>query len=139
MLGGAAVLLHDVKFPFGVALALIGSGTGIWMLGRSLGKKRYKFAAILGWIGIVFNASAPGVGNELLVQGNTSGNFLVLGGFISLVLAFFLATGIAFGSTKRFSVNVKISHDCTNALGVFFCPIPITKRPSSRILFAKPV
>ncbi|MBC7463753.1 MAG: hypothetical protein H7227_05800 [Actinobacteria bacterium] len=87
-LGTAAVFLHDVKFPFGLALVLIGSGTGIWMLGRAFAKKRYKFAAIIGWIGIVLNASAPGVGNELLVQGNTAGNALILGGFVTLVLAF---------------------------------------------------
>jgi len=88
ILGGAAVFLHDAKFPFGLALALIGSGTGIWILGRAFGKRRHKFAGILGWVAIVLNASAPGVGNELLVQGNASGSALVLGGFIILVLAF---------------------------------------------------
>ncbi len=89
VLGGAAVLLHDSAFPFGLALALIGSGTGVWLLGRAFGKRLPKLAAILGWIGIVFNAAAPGVGNELLVQGNKSGNSLVLGGFLVLLLAFF--------------------------------------------------
>lgn len=88
VLGTAAVFLHDAKFPFGLALALIGSGTGVWILGRIFGKRRHKFAGILGWIVIVLNASAPGVGNELLVQGNTSGSVLVLGGFIVLVLVF---------------------------------------------------
>jgi hypothetical protein len=87
VLGLAAVLLHDVAFPFGLILSLIGSGTGVWLLGRAYGKRRYKFVAILGWVGIVFNGAAPGVGNELLVQGNTAGSSLVLGGFIILVLA----------------------------------------------------
>lgn len=89
ILGIAAVMLHDVKFPFGLALALVGSGTGIWMLGRVLGKKIYKFLGIVGWIGVVFNAAAPGVGNELLVQGNSSGSSLVLIGSLTLIIAFF--------------------------------------------------
>jgi len=87
VLGGAAVLLHGLAFPVGVMLSLIGSGTGVWLLGRTYGKRRYKFVAIVGWIGIVFNAAAPGIGNELLVQGNSAGNALVLGGFIVLLLA----------------------------------------------------
>jgi hypothetical protein len=83
--GFAAVLLHDVYFPFGVILSLIGSATGVWLLGRAYGRRRYKFIAILGWLGVVLNASAPGVGNELLVQGNAAGNSLVIGGFLTLI------------------------------------------------------
>ena len=40
---------------------------------------------------------------------------------------------------SRFSTYVKISHDFTNAFGVFCSPIPITKIPSSLIRFASPV
>ena len=78
ILGIAAVLLHDVKYPFGLLITLIGSSTGIWILGRAFGKKIFKFLGIVGWIGVVLNAAAPGVGNELLVQGNTAGSALVL-------------------------------------------------------------
>lgn len=89
ILGTAAVMLHEVRPPFGLLLALMGSSTGIWILGRAFGKKIFKFLGIVGWIGVVLNAAAPGVGNELLVQGNLTGSALVLLGSLSLILAFF--------------------------------------------------
>lgn len=87
ILGAAAVLLHGAYVPFGLILALLGSGTGIWLLGRAWGMRRYKILAAIGWALAVLIGGSPGVGGELLVQGNFSGNALVIAGLAVLVLA----------------------------------------------------
>lgn len=87
VLGAAAVLLHDAYAPLGLILALIGSGVGIWLLGRKWGLRRYKVFACIGWSLAILIGGKPGVGGELLVQGNFAGNALVLGGLGVLVLA----------------------------------------------------
>ena len=89
VLGTASVLLHAAKMPLGLASALLGTGTGIWIVGRKFSKRFYKVLASIGWVTIVFTAAAPGVGNELLIQGNFAGNGLVLGGFFVLLVAIF--------------------------------------------------
>ena len=86
VLGTASVLLHAAKVPFGLTLSLIGTGTGIWIIGRQFGKRLFKILAGVGWVAIVLNAAAPGVGDELLVQGNFAGSGLVLGGIVVLVM-----------------------------------------------------
>lgn len=86
ILGGAAVLLHNAYLPFGLALALLGSAIGLWLVGRLWGRRRYKVAALLGWVLLVLRAGTLGTGNELLVQGNFSGNALVVGGFLILLM-----------------------------------------------------
>lgn len=87
ILGAAAVLLHDAYVPFGLILALVGSGTGIWLLGRAWGMRRYKVVAAIGWALATLVGGSPGVGGELLVQGNFSGNALVIAGLAVLVFA----------------------------------------------------
>lgn len=87
VLGAAAVLLHSAYLPFGLILALLGSGVGIWLLGRAWGLRRYKVLAAIGWALVTLRGGSPGVGGELLVQGNFAGNALVVGGFAMLVLA----------------------------------------------------
>ena len=44
-----------------------------------------------------------------------------------------------FFAVARFSVKTKTSHAFTNAFGVFFSPIPMTKMPDSRIRVARRV
>jgi hypothetical protein len=85
ILGAAAVLLHSAYVPFGILLALLGSGIGIWLVGRAWGLRRYKVLAAIGWAIVTWRGGSPGVGGELLVQGNFAGNALVVGGFIMLV------------------------------------------------------
>lgn len=87
ILGGAAVLLHGAFVPFGLILSLLGSGIGIWLVGRHWGSRRYKVLAAIGWVFITFLGASPGIGGELLVEGNFAGNALVVGGFATLVVA----------------------------------------------------
>lgn len=86
VLGAAAVLLHDAYVPFGLLLAIVGSSIGVWLVGRMWGWRRYKFATVFAWLGLLLRAGSLGVGNELLVQGNVTGNALVVGGFLVLLV-----------------------------------------------------
>ncbi|MFZ2228087.1 MAG: hypothetical protein WA090_09570 [Candidatus Nanopelagicaceae bacterium] len=86
VLGAAAVLLHDAYVPFGLAIAILGSSIGVWLLGRLWGRRRYKVATVFAWLVLVLRAGSLGVGNELLVQGNITGNALVVGGFLGLLV-----------------------------------------------------
>lgn len=79
------MLLHDAYVPFGLILALLGSGVGIWLVGRAWGMRRYKVLAAIGWVLATLRGGSPGVGGELLVQGNFTGNALVVGGFAMLI------------------------------------------------------
>ena len=86
-LGTSAILLHGAYSPAGLLLALLGSGVGIWLIGRAWNLRRYKILAALSWIAIVFRAGMYGAGNELLVEGNAMGNALVIGGAATLFIA----------------------------------------------------
>ncbi len=85
ILGAAAVLLHSAYVPFGLVLALLGSAVGIWLTGRVWGFRRYKVLAAIGWALVTLRGSLPGIGGELLIQGNFAGNALVVAGFAMLV------------------------------------------------------
>ena len=86
VLGAAAVLLHDAYPPFGLLIALLGSAIGVRLVGRMWGRRRYKIAVVIAWLILVLRAGSLGVGNELLVQGNFTGNALVVGGFLVLLV-----------------------------------------------------
>ena len=77
---GAAVLLHLQLPPWGIALALVGSMSSIWAVVRKSGARRFGFVAALAWIAVTWRAALPGVGGELLVQGDLPGEVLVLVG-----------------------------------------------------------
>ena len=83
--GIAAVLLHIFFPPFGLVIALIGSSSTIWAIGRHYGSRRLKLIASIAWGLVIWRASSFGVGNELLVQGNSQGSALV---FVGLILLF---------------------------------------------------
>ncbi len=85
--GACSVLLHNAFVPGGLLLSLLGSGVGIWLIGRGWGARKYKLLAALAWFLIVLRAGFLGVGNELLVEGNATGNALVLSGVVMLVIA----------------------------------------------------
>jgi hypothetical protein len=82
----AAVLLHIFYPPVGLIIALLGSASTIWAIGRNYGSRSYKLIASIAWILILWRASSFGVGNELLVQGNSEGTALVFLGFIALFI-----------------------------------------------------
>lgn len=83
--GIAAVLLHIFFPPVGLVIALIGSASTIWAIGRYYGSRRLKLIASIAWALVIWRASSFGVGNELLVQGNSQGSALV---FVGLILLF---------------------------------------------------
>ncbi len=87
VLGGAAVMIYTAFPPSGLILALAGSGVGVWLIGKSWGMRRYKVLASLMWGYVVLRGGTPGVGGELLVQGNTLGNALVFAGIGTLAIA----------------------------------------------------
>jgi hypothetical protein len=88
--GIAAVLLHIFSPPLGLTLSLLGSAATIWTIGRHFGARKYKLIASITWGLILWRASTFGVGNELLVQGNSQGSALVFLG----VLALFIVTAL---------------------------------------------
>lgn len=90
--GVAAVLLHSAFLPFGLILSLLGSGIGIWLVGRTWGLRRYKVLASFAWILVAWRAIAWGVGGERLVQLDTTGVVFIFVGWIVLLLVVSLNT-----------------------------------------------
>ena len=66
----AGVFLHLSYPPTGLILALAGSAATFWSIGRHYGKRRFKVAALLGWLIVINDATTYGDGGELLVQGD---------------------------------------------------------------------
>ena len=83
----AATLLHLFMPPFGIALAIIGTLTSIWSVGRIYGKRRFKVIAALGWSAIFLRASTFGTGKEIFVQGDNLGNAFFFLSFMALAIA----------------------------------------------------
>ena len=83
----AATLLHLFMPPFGIALAIIGTLTSIWSVGRIYGKRRFKVIAALGWSAIFLRASTFGTGKEIFVQGDDLGNAFFFLSFMALAIA----------------------------------------------------
>ena len=69
----AGVFLHLSYPPTGLILALAGSAATFWSIGRHYGKRRFKVAALLGWLIVINDATTYGDGGELLVQGDRVG------------------------------------------------------------------
>jgi hypothetical protein len=85
--GTAAVFLHLLLPPFGLILSILGSFTAIWIVGRKLGKRRYKFFACISWIFVFAKAASYGNGGELLVQGDNLGSALMFLGVAAIITA----------------------------------------------------
>ena len=90
LLGVSATLLHLLLFPLGLVLALVATIIGIWAVGRIYRLKKYKFLAAIAWLVVVVQGATPGVGGELLIQGDLAGSLLILLGTVAVVLAIFL-------------------------------------------------
>ena len=90
--GAAATLLHLFMPPFGIALAIIGTLTSIWSVGRIYGKRKFKLIAALGWSAIFLRASTFGAGKEIFVQGDNLGNAFFFLSFLALAIAIALPT-----------------------------------------------
>ena len=85
----AATMIHQTLPPVGVIVALIATSCAIWWPGRYFGKRRYKFAALVGWFIVIAKAGSFGAGHELLIQGDNPGSVLLTVGFIVGLIAFF--------------------------------------------------
>lgn len=85
--GIAATLIHQTLAPAGVAIAILETYIAIWWLGRYFGKRRYKFAALVGWFLVIAKAGSFGAGHELLIQGDSPGSSLLTIGFIAGLVA----------------------------------------------------
>lgn len=85
--GVAAVLLHQSLPPLGLILGLTLSYFSIWYVGRYTGRRNYKFLAALAWVLIALRAGSFGVGQELLIQGDSIGAALMILGLITVGLA----------------------------------------------------
>jgi hypothetical protein len=85
--GVAAVFLHLFLPPFGLALAVIGTFTAIWAVGRRFGKRRYKFLATLAWMFIFSRGASFGNGKEIFIQGDSLGNYFLALSFIVIIAA----------------------------------------------------
>jgi len=88
----AATFLHLFLPPFGITLAIIGTFTSIWSVGRTYRKRRFKIIAALGWGAIFLRASTFGAGKEIFVQGNDLGNAYFFLSFLALAIAIALPT-----------------------------------------------
>ena len=85
--GVAAIFLHHFAPPFGISIAIAGTFVAIWAVGRTFGKRIYKFVAAASWIAIFWRGASLGVGNELFIQGDRLGNIFLLGSVVALILA----------------------------------------------------
>jgi uncharacterized membrane protein YeaQ/YmgE (transglycosylase-associated protein family) len=85
--GFTAVILHNAWQPLGLILALAVTYLGIKLLGIRYYFRRFKVFATAAWLFVVLRAGNPGVGDELLIYGNTYGNLFLILGFIAAVIA----------------------------------------------------
>ena len=86
----AGVFLHLSYPPAGLILALAGSAATFWSIGRHYGKRRFKVAALLGWLIVINDATTFGDGGELLVQGDRDGMTFLASALTIIVLSIFL-------------------------------------------------
>ena len=86
----AGVFLHLSYPPTGLILALAGSAATFWSIGRHYGKRRFKVAALLGWLIVINDATTFGDGGELLIQGDRAGMTFLASGLTIVVLSIFL-------------------------------------------------
>ena len=85
--GVAAMFLHHFAPPFGIVIAIAGTFTAIWSLGRSFGKRIYKIVAATSWLAIFWRGASLGVGNEIFIQGDRLGNIFLLSSVVALIFA----------------------------------------------------
>jgi hypothetical protein len=85
----AGVFLHLSYPPAGLILALAGTAATFWSIGRSYGKSRFKFVALLGWIVVICDAKSL-EGGELLVQGDRAGMTFLASALTIVVISIFL-------------------------------------------------
>lgn len=86
-LGFTATILHNAWQPIGFLLAILVTYLGIKLLGIKFYFRRFKILAAFAWLLVVLRAGSPGLGDELLIYGNSYGNQFLLFGFIAAFIA----------------------------------------------------
>ena len=86
----AGVFLHLSYPPAGLVLALAGTAATFWSIGRHYGKRRFKVAALLGWLIVINDATTYGDGGELLVQGDRAGMTFLASALTIVVVSIYL-------------------------------------------------
>jgi len=86
LIGFCATMLHNLYSPYGFIASLILTFLGIRVIGQTLFKVSYQLIAALAWLVVVLKAGTPGIGDELLIYGNTYGNLFLIGGLFALLL-----------------------------------------------------
>ena len=84
------VFLHLSYPPAGLILALAGTAATFWSIGKHYGKRRFKFAALLGWLIVINDATTYGDGGELLVQGDRAGMTFLASALTIVVVSIYL-------------------------------------------------
>lgn len=86
-LGAGSVFIYSFYPPAGLIFSLFATGLGIWAIGRLWGKRSYKLIAGIAWALVALRAGFPGLNEEYLIQGDTSGTSLINFGFITIIIA----------------------------------------------------
>ncbi len=86
VLGFSTLVIHNAWAPIGLIFALLETAVGIYLVGSISGSRWLKLPAAIGWLAIVLRAGTHGVSFEILVMGNTTGNFFLLAGISLLVI-----------------------------------------------------
>jgi len=86
-LGASSVFIYSLYPPLGLVISISASCLGVWAAGRMWGKRIYKFIASIAWGFVVLRAGFPGINDEYLIQGNSTGISLINFGFIAIVIA----------------------------------------------------
>ena len=85
-IGFCATMLHNIYNPYGFLASLLLTFLSIKAVGQTFFYVRYQLFAAISWLIVVIKAGSPGIGDELLIYGNTYGNLFLVGGFIALIL-----------------------------------------------------
>jgi hypothetical protein len=86
-LGASSVFIYSLYPPVGLVFSIAATSLGIWVAGRFWGKRINRFMAAVGWGFVVLRAGFPGINEEYLIQGNSTGVSLINFGFIAVVIA----------------------------------------------------
>ncbi len=84
-----ATLIHQTLQPLGVSLGIFTTYVMVWWVGRYSGKRRYRLFALAAWFLVIARAGSFGVGQELLIQGDSAGSALLTLGFLTGFVAIF--------------------------------------------------
>lgn len=87
LIGFCAIMLHNIYPPFGFIGSILLTFIGMNIVSKTFFYLRYQVLASAAWLGVVLFAGNPGVGNELLIYGNTLGDIFLITGFITLVIS----------------------------------------------------